>query len=113
VPIATITVRAPGAELERASPVEAMLDTGSTWTFVPRDIADEQHLPEDGEQLVGTLEGRDVLYKACVADLRVFHDEVQRARMLIWERDQALLGRDVLHYFVLTFDGPAKAWRVV
>jgi len=113
IPKATIAVRAPGASLAQASPVCAMLDTGSTSTYVPRDIAEERELPDAGTQLVGTLDDRNVRYPARLADIRVFHQDVDSTRVLVWDRPEALLGRDVLHRFALIFDGPAKKWRLV
>jgi hypothetical protein len=108
-----LEIRAPGViHPTRLESVRALLDTGSHWSFVPAWVAKDCQLPPDGSQEVGGLHGGQRPYPACRADLTIFGDRVENVRVLLIQADMALIGRDVLARFVLTFDGPAKRWNV-
>ena len=114
-PTATICVRQPGAPLVKMVPVTGLLDTGSPWTYVSRDIAEEQCLPDAGEESVRFADGTTRRFKARWADIRIFGTDVPNVRVLVPDGDdtQVLVGRDVLRRFAVTFDGPNKLWQVV
>lgn len=55
------------------------------------------------------------MYQGRWADIRIFGEDVERVRVLLFNGDeaQALIGRNVLERFAVVFDGPAKQWYVI
>ena len=97
---------------------EAIVDTGATITCVPTRIIDEL-----GRDRV--IAGKPVEVKAALKssranpqesyflDVRLGNCFFPRLRVLVLpDMDYALIGRDILNDYLISFDAPNKTWSV-
>ena len=90
--------------------VRALLDTGATHTCIYDDLARLLELPIVGEQIVGGALGQSTvqLYRATVSIKGLDGTyEIDIPGIHPPGRDRALLGRNILQHYKITWDGPA------
>jgi len=104
---------------ELVSRSKALIDTGATITCVPESVIAElgrENLVATKKNVEGAFGGRQTQTEreAYVLNIKLdkcyFHDiEVV---VLPPDKDYALIGRDILNDFSITFDGPNSSWQV-
>ena len=110
---------APVAEVRLVSPEGAksvsgvwlLLDTGADVTLLPRTAVERlgvPPLPDQRYQLMGF--DRTTSFAPVVVLDMVFLNTAFRGRYLLVEREQGILGRDVLNHVALLLDGPRRQW---
>ena len=109
-PSASVTLRNPqtGAFLPDVS---LLIDTGADVTLLPRSAVEQLGLTPDATaqyELVG-FDGQRSMAEAIDLDM-TFLDTVIRGRYLLTKETIGILGRDVLNFFVVVMDGPAREW---
>jgi len=83
-----------------------LVDSGSDVTVIPRRMALDLGLQPSYEARSQGVEetGRDVtLFSAMIA---VENEKARFVDVLVWDEEFALLGRDIINRWVMTFDGP-------
>ena len=117
-PMTTLKIAKPRGKLADFTCERAVLDTGSPWTYIPKTVQEDLGLPVIRKMTVTGVEGRSKTIDVCEADLTLTGPEFGRREFLthhvcIYELSVVLIGRDLLGHFVVVFDGPAQAWRVI
>jgi hypothetical protein len=108
-PWARVRVRRPDGTATDFACEWGLLDTGSTWTYVPDFYEQDLHLIADGTQPVRFADGTEKRVRACVANIALEGRELPRSiRVLLTPLTRVIVGRDVLDNFSVTFDGVAK-----
>jgi hypothetical protein len=103
-PVLEITVYHPkmaGIETE----VRAQLCPGSDISVLPESAADAIGLQRDGELEVESYDGLMARVPLCVVKLEVAGEMLPPMSVVVMPRSLAILGRDVLNYFILTLNG--------
>ena len=110
-PLAFVALRnsANGASV---SDVPMLLDSGADVTLVPRQTIDRLGISTDPAAVyeLMSFDGRRSSAQAVHFDL-VFLRRAFRGRFLVTDQDCGILGRDVLNYLSLSFDGPSLTWN--
>jgi hypothetical protein len=99
-------------------PVEALIDTGASDTYIERSVAEDLDLDPIGEVVVhgvtsGDAPGRGIVYRVRLLHAGAPAVDLSPATRVIAVDDlgrfgcQLLLGRDLLARGVLVYDGPA------
>jgi predicted aspartyl protease len=90
----------------------AVLDTGAPYTIVPMDSLRRCNVMPVSQERVLKVAGEEFRSRQCPIIVKFFGVE-QRGNVFYWERDYALLGRDLLQYYRLEFNGPSRVVRVI
>ncbi len=85
--------------------VRAQLDPGSDISVLPESAAHAIGLQYDGELEVEGYDGLAACLPLCVVTLEVIGEMLPPMNFVVMPRSLALLGRDVLNYFILTLNG--------
>lgn len=94
------------------SEVVAVIDTGSQITCVPQWIIDYlQPLIYDNARFRGVF-GQEISRTTYFVGLQIAHCVFSDHEVLAYDRDYALIGRDILNGYAITFDGQRQVWRV-
>ncbi len=115
IPAPEILVRATcPSDQSLSSVTEAVVDTGAAMTCLPQRVIDEigaENLIYGHKRVLGAIgnEGRRATY---IVNLRVAKCNLMNIEVIAFDREYALIGRDVLNSYMITFDGPGKSWRV-
>jgi predicted aspartyl protease len=110
-PVMTLSVIVP-LSAQRAL-VEGLVDSGADISVVPINVVRNLRLSRVDFALVSALEQgtREVaVYAAAVGIDGVLTPTVQR--VIAWERDYALLGRDILNRLLVLMNGPERRLEV-
>lgn len=93
--------------------VDALVDSGSEMTVLPLEMVRTLNIPRVGSVLVAGVdqETRGVpVYAASLALRGVLSPAIHR--VVAWEKDYGLLGRDLLNKLVLLLHGPERRLEV-
>jgi hypothetical protein len=109
-PTASVSLRNPqtGASVPD---VVLLIDSGADVTLLPRPAVEQLGVTPDSTaryELVG-FDGQRSMAEAIDLDM-TFLDTVIRGRFLLTHETIGILGRDVLNFFVVVMDGPAREW---
>lgn len=90
----------------------ALLDTGATHCFIPREMLSELAVEpvavyrvENADGAVSAVDAYDVMFS-------VPQHFSERIRVLATNSEEPLIGRDVMDHWRITFDGPNKQIEV-
>ena len=111
-PSASVTLRNPqtGASLPD---VTLLIDTGADVSLLPSASVEQLGLKTDSAtqyELLG-FDGQRSMAEAIDLDM-TFLDTAIRGRYLLTGDVIGILGRDVLNFFVVVMDGPAREWSL-
>jgi len=85
--------------------VRAQLDPGSDISVLLESTAHAIRLRRDGELEVEGYDGLVARVPLCVVTLEVVGETLPPMSVVVMPRSLAILGRDVLNHFILTFNG--------
>ena len=108
-PLARVTLRGPSGATVPDVPL--MIDTGADTTLLPANAVARLGVRADPAlacELIG-FDGNRTTAQAVDLEM-LFLRKAFRGRYLLIDRDQGILGRDVLASLVLLLDGPAGEW---
>lgn len=107
-PIAQVLLRNPqtGAEV---SPVVMLIDTGAEVTLIPRDTAAQIGCRPVSAHTLSGFDGSTGAYDEVFVKM-VFLGKSFRGQYLTVDQPTGIIGRNILNYLVLTFDGPRQTW---
>ena len=109
-PVAIVSLRRTSAD-GVVGDVPLLIDTGADVTLLPRlPVARLGITPDPGMryELVG-FDGARSTAEAVELEM-LFLNRAFRGRYLLTDDDHGILGRDVLNFLRLIFDGPAQRW---
>ena len=116
-PVIDLIAMVPGDQSFTAQS-EAIVDTGATITCVPARVIDElgrdvvvaKSVAVRGALKSSRANSRREVY---VLDIRLGNCYFPRLPVLVLpDMDYALIGRDILNDYLITFDAPNKSWSV-
>ena len=92
--------------------VQGFLDSGADMSVIPnaavRDLNLQPVSVTSSRGFGGTVE-ESMVFSASVSLMR---KEAEAVRVLAWDEDYALIGRDLINGWRLTLDGPAQAFSL-
>ena len=91
---------------ERTAVLPGKVDTGSDVTIIPHDIAVRLGLELEGTAWLRGTDRRRTHHRTYYTAVEVEQYEVGVIGCVAANRDNILLGRDILNRFFLTLDGP-------
>ncbi|HXG97518.1 MAG TPA: aspartyl protease family protein [Gemmatimonadales bacterium] len=99
-----VTLHLAGATGERFTLMEALVDTGASYTWIPRDVLEGLGVRPDEERVFVLADGRAVRYP--IAWVRVRLDERTQPTLVVWgdSGTEPLLGAFTLEGFGLGVD---------
>ena len=109
-PIAEVVLRNPetGAEV---SPVVMLIDTGADVTLIPRQAVTQIGChPVSLHTLIGFDGDTSGMYEEVVVEMK-FVGKSFTGQFLMIDQPTGIIGRYILNYLVLTFDGPRLQWN--
>jgi hypothetical protein len=109
-PLATVKIRITGNG-DAVPDVLMLLDSGADVTLIPRSAVVTLGItinPEVSYELMG-FDGSISIARAVRLDL-IFLRQIFRGQYLLIDQDWGVLGRDILNYVSLVFDGPHLTW---
>ncbi len=107
-PMLPLRVGAPGTEPAVTMP--ALVDTGADMTVLPEHLPRQIHLPLIGQITVGGVGGAERRVPVYAAQVEAAGSR-RIAEVLALGRE-ALVGRDLLNFWLLHLDGPRQVLRV-
>ena len=88
----------------RFAPLEALVDTGSTYTWIPRDVLEDLGIVPEEQWPFVLADGREVLYPVAWINIRI-RDRVQPTIVVFGEPgSEPILGVVTLEEFLLAAD---------
>ena len=108
-PVAFVILRNPdtGAEI---SSVPMLLDTGADVTLIPREAAAHIDCRPHTEHKLAGFDGTAGAYDEVFVEM-VFLDKSFKGQFLTIDQPTGIIGRNILNYLVLTFNGPRLQWE--
>lgn len=107
-PFAEVVLRNPATGVE-VSPVAMLLDTGADVTLIPREAATQIGCRSTIAHTLTGFDGAEGDYDEVFIEMR-FLDKTFTGQFLTIDQPTGVIGRNILNYLVLTFDGPRLAW---
>ncbi len=111
-PVARVTIRNPNAS-KSVTGVPLLIDTGADATLIPHAILPFLDILEDAiERTEYSLMGFDgTLSPALLVRVELeFLGRRLAGEYLLTETNYGVMGRDVLNFFRIVFDGPRQEW---
>lgn len=108
-PVLRVAISAPRPEGPSSSEeVWGLCDTGADLTCLPRSIAEKLGLIEVDEVRVAPFDGPPQRRPLYAAHLKIADAPGRIVRVLCLNRDETILGRDLLHSLRLDLNGPTQ-----
>ncbi len=110
-PVARVTISNPNNG-ERVQDVLMLLDLGADVTVIPQIVIEELNatiIPDVSYQVIGF--GGDTTFASAVQLESVFLNKIFRVRFLTAAQMWGVIGRDILNWVSLLFDGPHLTWN--
>lgn len=113
MPVVDLGVSRPGA-WQPTQVVTAVVDSGADGTLVPIDVLEAVSAGYVGEAFIRGISGKRQGVSMYLAALHVGSHVFNAVRVVaVQEGGEAILGRNVLQFLVVTLNGPAAASEVV
>jgi predicted aspartyl protease len=117
-PVIELLAFAP-SDKDLTSRSKALVDTGATITCVPESVIAElgrRNLVATKKRVAGAFGDKrpQMDREAYVISIRLDHCEFEDIEVVVLplDKEYALIGRDILNGFSITFDGPNDTWSV-
>jgi hypothetical protein len=110
-PVLEVIVRHPKT-VDLETKVRAQLDPGSDISVLPESAAHAMGLQRDGELEIEGYDGLVARVPLCIVTLEVAGQVLPPMSVVVMPRSLAILGRDVLNYFILTLNGKNLSFRL-
>ncbi len=114
IPFPCIVIRAKRPENpDISAQTEAIIDTGASMTCLPRKLIDalgRDNLVYDELAVAGVIGMQHM--RSFVVDMEIAKCTFTRIEVIEIEKEFALIGRDILNNYILTFNGPGLTWSV-
>ena len=113
-PIALLTLRTLDGRDQTLSNVPALLDTGADVTLIPRWAVEQLGLTPQADESIqlAWFDGSTRSVESVELEAS-FQGGRFQGRYALTDQPHGVIGRNVLNYFRLLFDGPAKTWQRV
>lgn len=113
-PVALLTLRTLDGRDQTLSNVPALLDTGADVTLIPRWAVEQLGLTPQADENVrlAWFDGSTRSVESVELEAS-FQGGRFQGRYALIDQPHGVIGRNVLNYFRLLFDGPAKTWQRV
>ena len=113
-PVALLTLRTLDGRDQTLANVPALLDTGADVTLIPRWAVEQLGLIPQADESVNLawFDGSTRSVESVELEASFLGGRFQ-GRYALTDQPHGVIGRNVLNYFRLLFDGPAKAWKRV
>jgi len=113
-PVAALTLRTLDGRDVTVANVLAVLDTGADVTLLPRWAVEELGLIPRADESVQLAWYDGTTRAAESVELEAsFQGGLFQGRYALVDQAHGIVGRNLLNYFRLLFDGPAKTWQRV
>ncbi len=89
---------------ERFAPLDALVDTGATYTWIPRDVLEAVGVAAEEERPFVLADGREVQYPVAWARIRIGAREQPTIVVFGAPRSEPILGVVTLEEFLLAVD---------
>jgi len=108
-PVAQVVLRNPATGAQ-SSPISMLLDTGADITLIPREAAAQIGCRPVATQTLSGFDGSAQAYEEVAVEM-IFLGKSFKGQFLTIGQPTGIIGRNVLNYLVLTFDGPRLVWE--
>jgi hypothetical protein len=113
-PVAFLTLRTLDGRDQTLANVPALLDTGADVTLIPRWAVERLGLTPQADESVRLAWFDGSIRSVESVELEAaFQGGRFQGRYPLTDEPHGVVGRNLLNYFRLLFDGPAKAWERV
>ena len=89
--------------------VQGFLDTGADMTVIPNSAVRDLHLQPVSITLSRGFRGSVTESTVFSASISLVSEEAEAVRVLSWDEDYALVGRDLINGWRVVLDGPARS----
>ena len=110
-PLANIVLQNPENGLEEKA-VPMLLDTGSDVTLVPQIYAKRLDLSVSREFELAGFDNKKSLNQAAKLHL-IFEGKTFRGEYFLIEQDYGIIGRNILNFLNIQFDGKNQLWKIL
>lgn len=112
MPVVELGVSRPGAQ-QPAQVITAVVDSGADGTLLPIDVLEAVSAGYVGEAVIRGISGSRQGVSMYLATLHVGSHVLKAVRVVaIPEGGEAILGRNVLQFLVVTLNGPAATTEI-
>jgi predicted aspartyl protease len=113
-PVAFLTLRTLDGRDQTLANVQALLDTGADVTLIPRWAVERLGLTPQADESVRLAWFDGSIRAVESVELEAaFQGGRCQGRYALTDQPHGVVGRNLLNYFRLLFDGPEKAWQRV
>jgi predicted aspartyl protease len=114
IPAPQISIKVFSTNNRFNSETDAIADTGAAMTCIPKKVIDK--IGEDKLRYkiltVRGAVGHASQMKSYIVHLRIGKCDFKNMEVIGFDREYALIGRDILNRYQITFDGPNLLWEV-
>ena len=110
-PLATVTLRNSENGLEERD-IPMLLDTGSDVNLVPQICAKKLDLTVSRQFELTSFDNKKSLSRTVNLHL-IFEGKTFRGEYFLVEQDYGIIGRNILNFLNLQFDGKNQLWRIL
>ncbi len=110
-PLATVTLRNSENGLEERD-IPMLLDTGSDVTLVPQIYAKKLYLTVSRQFELTSFDNKKSLSRTVNLHL-IFEGKTFRGEYFLVEQNYGIIGRNILNFLNLQFDGKNQLWRIL
>ena len=92
--------------------VQGFLDTGADMSVIPNSAVRDLRLQPVSVTLSRGFHGSVNESTVFSASLSLVPEDAKAVRVLCWNEDYALVGRDLINGWKVVLDGPARSWSL-
>ena len=111
-PAAFVQVQVTNPTTGDSHQLPAKLDTGASVSVIPDEVVETLSLPPRGEARFYAFDGSSSVRHIFYIDLEMEGYHMSRLEVTSSRRRDALLGRDVLNQFIITFNGKDLTFEI-
>lgn len=108
-PVASVVLRNPETGAEIAD-VQMLIDTGADATLIPQDAVTRLGCRPTTMHTLSGFDGATGSYDEVIIEM-LFLGKSFTGQFLTIDQPRGIIGRNILNYLVLTFDGPRLTWH--
>ncbi len=112
-PAAYVTIQVSNPQTSESRSIRAKIDTGASISVLPETLIRDWKLEPEGRVRVGGYDGSRKELPTYTVGFEIAGYPFPNVEVLATQRQDVLLGRDLLNHFILTLDGKNLTFTLV
>lgn len=100
------------SHLERTVQIDGIIDTGADICAIPSSLVPAMALSESAPIRISGIASKRHSYTTYIVNMEFAETRLIRRRVIVWDGNLVILGRDALEQFIFTYDGKSRQFEI-